>query len=126
MKKKWIAIIMAFMMSVPVTSSEMGVRAEESQHNSGLQEEISEEATEVKEDIITDTDKTANSQLCVQSSQEAEIIHSGNIGEDFSWTIDSNGKLTLEGHLDYSNENDFTMPWMEYKDTIVEAEINVS
>ena len=70
MKKKWIAIIMAVMMSAPVTSPAMMARAEESQHNSGLQEEtleeateeVNEETTEVSDNSLIDIDAISGEQ----------------------------------------------------------------
>lgn len=62
-----------------------------------------------------------------QVEDNTEGIASGIIN-NISWAIDKDGNLTLEGTGDYSNEDGTRLapPWLEYKDQIKTAKVNIA
>ena len=57
----------------------------------------------------------------------AEIIASGECGENAKWTLDKNGLLTISGTGNMANysfsEDDFYPPWQKYQDVISRVEV---
>lgn len=54
----------------------------------------------------------------------ATIVHNGDVG-GLTWSIDSDGKLSVYGKGDYFSEETWTPSWCEYNDEIIRAEVGI-
>lgn len=54
----------------------------------------------------------------------ATIVHSGEVG-GLTWSIDSDGKLSVSGKGDYFSEETWTPGWCEYNDEIISAVVDI-
>ncbi|MCC8082591.1 MAG: leucine-rich repeat domain-containing protein [Lachnospiraceae bacterium] len=55
------------------------------------------------------------------STDEAEIVASGDCGDDATWTLDEDGVLTISGTgemEDYTTDTYTSIPWYSYNDSI--------
>ena len=101
-------------------------------------EALSEGQTDIWTEIETEVESITESEAETEEVEnsktlllEEDIVDSGEINE-FSWTIDSTGKLTVTGTGDYSNPSQMqfndsgSAPWYQCREKITSAELNVS
>lgn len=78
----------------------------------------------VSENATAEIDAVADSVVMAEGD-----IASGEINEDYghiAWVINADGKLTVRGTGDYSSHSAFRPPWLQYKDYITEAAIDIT
>lgn len=98
-----------------------------------VQETVQVATPEKTEDMVENTeqeelvtkDRTAEyASTVIVSQNDVEILHSGT-WNGITWSLDSNGKLMLDGSLEEHGSISNT-PWWIYSDSIVSAEIRGS
>lgn len=90
--------------------SEEDTEAEESVSGNGLED--------VKENLISTVMATGDNAIASGEYKEN--------GNDITWVIDADGKLTVEGTGDFSDDYDFDRaPWYNDRDSIKYAEVNI-
>ena len=101
MKKK--RLFITFMSALLLLTNSLSVSASEA-----MSSEVNETTNDDSEEII-------------DNNTAASIVYSGKDGA-LSWTIDSNGLLTVSGNGDYDS---WCPEWTNYADSIKTADINV-
>lgn len=93
---------------------------------------------ENSEGIYEEIDKDQNKkvEMLAGSSAEQEMLTIGSVSRgtfgDTNWMISPNGRLTVEGNGEVGNTTAFhdssyrTLPWYEYREQIISAEIRVT
>ncbi|MBD5504236.1 MAG: BspA family leucine-rich repeat surface protein [Lachnospiraceae bacterium] len=106
------------------------------------EEEVEAFIDEVNEDTLSEDEETgqefasesmleeldANSEMAVMEVSD-ENIASGEINEAYGqimWLINADGKLTVRGTGDYSSTTAQRAPWLQYRDLITSAVIDIT
>ncbi len=84
----------------------------------GVRGSVPAKAETVSENNIENTIQVVNDNAV--DSESARVLYSG-VDGDLTWSIDSDGLLTISGEGDYS-----TTEWLEYADEIISATVIVS
>lgn len=76
---------------------------------------------------MTESDYAVNHEVSPQESEAATTILYNGVDGDLSWSIDSSNHLTIQGTGDYKQRDPNTTKagWLEYKDIIATASVNV-
>lgn len=101
---------------------------EEEEEEQATEEDLAEESVSENtlEENVAEEDELEAGAVVMASE---ENIASGEINESYghiTWVIDASGKLTVRGTGDYSSTASFRAPWLEMRDFITSAVIDIT